>query len=531
MIYGKQKRALGAMTSQVRFEEISPADFFYRNRDLAGFTNPARSLYMCIRELVENSLDATEIIRVPPNVWVQLEPVNGESERILKLTVKDNGVGVDGDKIPKAFGTVLYGSKYGFKQSRGTFGVGGTMALLYGQITTNQAFTIASSTGGKEIHEYKMMIDIVDNKPKVLEHKVLPNQRRWRGTIVKVTLEGDYAGSRSKILEYFTMSAIVNANANIVFVDPRYRLYVFRRVIEDVPEPPKEGRPHPLGVDVETVNRLLANTKSRDVRSFLVAEFQRMGPKTAEEVLKLAGIDRDRKVKDVSHDEVTKLVEAFKSYGKFRAPETSTISPVGVKFIEAGLRAIYRPDFLHVVQRPPSSYSGIPFVVEAAIAYGGSIEPSEEIHLLRFANKIPLLYDEKADVSWKVISERIDWSSYKVQKGMPVLVLTSVCSPKVPYKTVGKEAISDRPEIERELTIAIRECARNLRLYLSRLEKGEAAKRRLSVYARYLPMIAKNSAYVAGTDPPDVMPLLRSIGVTARMVEEETRALAEELAS
>ncbi|MCS7118200.1 MAG: DNA topoisomerase VI subunit B [Thaumarchaeota archaeon] len=519
------------MTSQVRFEEISPADFFYRNRDLAGFTNPARSLYMCIRELVENSLDATEIIRVPPNVWVQLEPTDDQNERILRLTVKDNGVGVEGDKIPKAFGTVLYGSKYGFKQSRGTFGVGGTMALLYGQITTNQPFSITSSTGGKEVHEYRMMIDIVENKPKVLEHRVHPNEKRWRGTIVDVTLEGDYSGSRSKVLDYFTMTAVVNPNANIVFVDPRYRLYVFRRVIDDVPEPPKEGKPHPLGVDVETVNRLLTNTRSRDLRSFLVTEFQRIGAKTATEVLRSAGIDLDRKVRDVTHEEVTRLVEAFRTYGKFRAPETSTISPVGVKFIDAGIRAIYRPEFLHVVQRPPSSYSGIPFVVEAAIAYGGAIEPSEEIHLLRFANKIPLLYDEKADVSWKVISERIDWSSYKVQKGLPVLVLTSVCSPKVPYKTVGKEAISDRPEIERELTIAIRECARHLRLYLSKLEKREAAKRRLSVYARYLPMIAKNSAYIAETDPPDVMPLLSSIGVTSRMVEEETKALAEELAS
>ncbi|MCX8203475.1 MAG: DNA topoisomerase VI subunit B [Nitrososphaeria archaeon] len=519
------------MTSQVRFEEISPADFFYRNRDLAGFTNPARSLYMCVRELVENSLDATEIIKVPPNVWVQLEPVDDQNERVLRLTVKDNGIGVEGDKIPKAFGTVLYGSKYGFKQSRGTFGVGGTMALLYGQITTNQAFTVTSSTGGKEIHEYRMMIDIVENKPRVLEHNVLPNQRKWRGTIVRVTLEGDYAGSRSKILEYFTMTAVVNAHANIVFVDPKYRTYVFRRVIEDVPEPPKEGKPHPLGVDVETVNRLLANTRSRDIRSFLTSEFQRIGPKTAEEVLRLAGIDLGKKVKEITHDEVTRLVEAFRNYGKFRAPETSTISPVGVKFIEAGLRAIYKPEFLHVVQRPPSSYSGIPFVVEAAIAYGGAIEPSEEIHLLRFANKIPLLYDEKADVSWKVISERIDWSAYKVQRGMPVLVLTSICSPKVPYKTVGKEAISDRPEIERELTIAIRECARELRLHLSRLEKREAAKKRLSVYARYLPMIAKNSAYVAETDPPDVMPLLKSIGVTAKMVEDEAKAIAEELAS
>ncbi|MEM0454419.1 MAG: ATP-binding protein [Nitrososphaerota archaeon] len=135
--------------TEVRFEEISPADFFYRNRDLAGFSNPARSLYMCIRELVENSLDATEVGRILPNIWVSLESADENGERFFTLTVKDNGIGVDGAMIPKAFGTVLYGSKYGFKQSRGTFGVGGTMALLYGQITTNTPFTVISSRGWK----------------------------------------------------------------------------------------------------------------------------------------------------------------------------------------------------------------------------------------------------------------------------------------------------------------------------------------------------------------------------------------------
>ena len=40
------------------FEEISAADFFYRNRDIAGFTNPTRAIFVAIRELMENSLDA-----------------------------------------------------------------------------------------------------------------------------------------------------------------------------------------------------------------------------------------------------------------------------------------------------------------------------------------------------------------------------------------------------------------------------------------------------------------------------------------
>ena len=51
---------------QVTFAEISPSEFFYRNRDLAGFSNPSRALYSATRELVENSLDACEIGGVLP---------------------------------------------------------------------------------------------------------------------------------------------------------------------------------------------------------------------------------------------------------------------------------------------------------------------------------------------------------------------------------------------------------------------------------------------------------------------------------
>jgi len=521
--------------AEQRFEQISPADFFYRNRDIAGFSNPSRSLYMSVRELVENSLDACEVGRILPNIWIELTQVEEDSEkdvRVYRLVVKDNGIGVEAEQVPKAFGTILYGSKYGFKQSRGTFGVGGTMALLYGQITTNNPFRIVSSTGKKEIHEYRLMIDIVENKPKVLDHKVHPNKNGWHGTIVDYTLEADYTNSKSKIIEYLSKTAVINPHSNIVFLDPRGRLYVFGRVKETTPEPPREAKPHPLGVDVETINRLIANTRARDVVGFLTNEFQRVGRKTALEVLKLANIDPSTKVKQLTVDQVTALVEAIKSYGKFRAPDTSSLSPVGVEFIEAGIRAVYNPDFLHVVQRPPASYSGIPFIIEAAVAYGGNIPESEDIHLLRFANKIPLLYDERADVSWKVISERIDWNSYKVPKIKRLVVLTSICSPKVPYKTVGKEAISDRPEIERELTIAIRECARELRLYLSRIERGEAVKKRLNVYAKYLPKIARFSAELAEKPVPDLRPIFSKLGLSEAIIKEaaaEEEAEAREL--
>ncbi len=169
----------------VTFEEISPADFFYRNRDIAGFTNPARAIFSSVRELVENSLDASDQLRVPSEVYVRLSldgDATSEAERggVYKLRVEDNGTGIPARHIPSAFGQVLFGSKYKLKQARGTFGLGGTMAILYGQITTHKPVYVASSTGTSRIYRYTLMIDIQRNRPVVLDRKIQVNKERWR---------------------------------------------------------------------------------------------------------------------------------------------------------------------------------------------------------------------------------------------------------------------------------------------------------------------------------------------------------------
>jgi len=141
------------MSSKTSFAEISPSEFFYRNRDLAGFTNPARALYMAVRELVENSMDAAELVGKPPDVYVRIlsESPNPDSPdpKPYRVTVIDNGPGVAPQHVPSAFGKVFYGSKYVLRQSRGMFGLGGTMAILYGQITTNKPVNIPTSPDGK----------------------------------------------------------------------------------------------------------------------------------------------------------------------------------------------------------------------------------------------------------------------------------------------------------------------------------------------------------------------------------------------
>jgi DNA topoisomerase-6 subunit B len=499
------------MVSQV-FEEISPADFFYRNRDIAGFTNPSRAIFASIRELVENSLDAAELSAVPPEVYVRLTYGEGGSESgVYKLRVEDNGSGITSRHIPSAFGQVLFGSKYKLKQARGTFGLGGTMAVLYGQITTHKPAYIVSSTGSTKVYIYRIMIDIQRNRPIILERKVLINKDQWHGTVVEFSLEGDYFRAMPKILEYFKQTAMVNPYANLTFVDPKGRLYKFLRVTTKMPPPPKETLPHPYGVDVETVKRLMQMTSHRNMLDFMQTHFHRVSERIATKFLEFAGISKSKNPRKLGPEEVVKLVQTMKRFEEFRPPSASCLSPLSEDLLRAGILKELKPDFVAVCQRKPATYAGHPFVVEAAVAYGGEVPKKSDFVLYRFANRIPLLYDEASDVAYGVV-KAMNWRRYRVSSDMPIAVLVHICSTKIPYKTVGKEFIADRPEVKKEVLNGIREAARRLRRFLSKREHVEKERIRLSVFSKYLPKIARFSTQLAGRETePDIEKMLESV--------------------
>ncbi len=501
------------MAQIATFEEISAADFFYRNRDIAGFTNPSRAIFVAIRELMENSLDAAESHKIPPEVYVRLSYETGVSKdtQIFRLRVEDNGVGVLPRHIPSAFGQILYGSKYKLKQQRGTFGLGGKMAILYGQITTHQPATVVSSTGISKTYFYKLMIDIQRNRPIILDRKVLINKDMWRGTIVEFTLEGDYFRAMPKILDYFKQTAMVNPYANLTFVDPKGRLYRFSRVTKAMPVPPKETRPHPYGVDVELLQRLIQITSFRNMLEFLKNHFHRVGDKTAQKFLEFSNISPSKNPKKLSHQEIVRLMHMLKRFKEFLPPDANCLSPLGEDLLKTGMQKELKPEFVVVHQRKPATYSGHPFIVEVGIAYGGDIPKKGAFVVYRFANRIPLLYDEANDVSLRVINS-MNWRRYKVAPDMPIAIVVHICSTKVPYKTVGKEFIADRPEVRKEIANGLREVARQILHFMSRREHVDREKKRLSVFSKYLPKIAQFSAKLARKEnAPDIEKLLASV--------------------
>ena len=502
------------------YSEISPSDFFYRNRDLAGFTNPSRALYSAVRELVENSLDACELESIPPEIYTRItsfDMTQGEDPREYILRVQDNGPGVAPDNTPEAFGKVLYGSKYKLRQSRGMFGLGGKMALLYGQITSNRPVSIQTSVDGVKKYTYRLMIDIERNKPLVLEKKVEEANGR-RGTVVEVVLEGDYFRSNQKIQDYFKQTALVVPYANITFLDPTGRITYYIRTTEEMPPPPKETLPHPHGIDVEFMRRLIRQSKESTLSKFMIRQFHRVGEKTVVKFSQFAGLDVNRDPKSLSDEEIVNLVIMMHRYDDFLPPDADCLSPLNEKIFSAGIIKEIAPEFFTIVVRPPSAYSGFPFIVELALTYGGKVlEPG--IKLYRFANRIPLLYDETPDVSWKVVHEEIDWRRYKIPQEAPIGVVINISSTRIPYKTVGKEYLADRPELERELKNAVREALRKLSTYLSKRTTEEHEKRKINLYTKYLPLIANFSRELAGKSKLPNYKILININEDSMVVE------------
>ncbi|MCJ7631503.1 ATP-binding protein, partial [Candidatus Bathyarchaeota archaeon] len=196
-----------------KFMEMSPADFFYRNRDLAGFNNPSRAIYAALRELVENSLDACELYRIPPNLFLRVSqekngPASEETSASYRIRIMDNGSGIPPEFVPSAFGQILFGSKYTLRQVRGTFGLGGKMAILYGQITTHGTAIIMTSTGVIPLKDLSLDVD-VDQERKILVVRLNTDALDRRG-VDKNVLQNDVVVEGCK----------VQVNEKTIFVKP-----------------------------------------------------------------------------------------------------------------------------------------------------------------------------------------------------------------------------------------------------------------------------------------------------------------------
>jgi len=498
--------------SEVRFRRISAADFFYRNKDIAGFDNPAKATFTITRELIENALDACDVHGILPMVEAKIT----ENTKGLQIEVKDWGVGIPREHLALAFGQVLYGSHFDEeKQTRGVFGLGGKMAVMYGQITTNTPCHVESSTSNNEpINWVELKIDIEENQPIVLAEGTEENEG-WKGTLIRFGFDGNYTYARPKILDYLRQTAVICPYATIKFIEPSGEEHLWERVSEKLPPIPRPMRPHPKGVDFEKIRRIIESGDYNTVLDLLTEGFQKVGKKTATNILYLTKrfgeeILPETEVKRLSDDQIHQIMTAMKQYGKFQAPDPGCLSPVDQELLERGIRENFKPEFISTYMGRPSSYEGHPFVITCGIAYGGDIPLSLEgkVHLFRFSNKIPLVYDTRGGLCADVAENAINWSVYGIKREDPIAVYISLCTTKTPWKSTGKQAFGDNPEIRAEMLNTLRKCGRDLRRYLKRKQRMLEEHRRSAILEKWLSIIVQQAAKLVDEPNPPPVSLL-----------------------
>lgn len=530
----KQKSKAETAESMARRQrEISVSEFFLKNRHLLGFDSPRKALMTTVKEAVDNALDACEEAHIVPEISVEIRKT-GDAR--FRISVTDNGPGIVRKQIPRIFAKLLYGSKFHrLRMSRGQQGIGISASGMYGQLTTGSATEILSRTrSAKAAHNIRVQIDTRKNTPAILKD----DQVDWRpefftsddngeqveshvsrhGTCVSIEMEAAYVRGKLSVDEYLRQTAVVNPHLTL-----HYRVcsclkvkengagadgvpeaedapwITFVRVNKHLPEPPREIQPHPHGVELGLLMQMLKDTGNRTLRSALQHDFSRVSSNMALQICERAGLNPKARPTRIAHQESEALFKAINET-KLMRPPTDCLSPIGEEQILAGLRKEIDADFYTAVTRAPAVYRGNPFQIEVGVAYARpgvnkELNADDTVRLMRFANRVPLLYMGGACAITKAVSG-VKWKNYGLSQPRgalpigPMVVLVHMASVWVPFTSESKEAVAHYPEIVKEVTFALQECGRRLSVYLSRHRRQVEAERKKNYMTLYLPHLA-----------------------------------------
>lgn len=562
-----------AMASRQR--EISVSEFFTKNRHLLGFDNPAKALLTTIKEAVDNALDACEEAGILPSIEVAIEEL---AEGRYRVRVEDNGPGIVKEQIPKIFAKLLYGSKFHrLRQSRGQQGIGISAAGMYGQLTTGRPVVCVSKIGrGRPAWRLEVRIDARSNTPEVL-NKDRDTTVPWEkdhGTAVEIELTGLYRAGRTSVDAYLEQTVVANPHLELTYKPPRGAPVHWPRVADQLPPEAQEIKPHPHGVELGMLIKILHEATGRTVKDTLTSEFSRVTPHVAEEicaaakvdpsglapkldgpqieaihavmvasqatlppvrrfaarlaksertlrdemleegsgfsqglaetVARRAGIEPTVKARLVTPSQLEKLYASLvNSQVKIAAPPSNCLVPIGEELIMGGLRRRFKAEFYAAHTRPPAVYRGNPFVVEAGVAFGGELPKDEPAELMRFANRVPLLYQPRACGITEAVL-KVDWKSYGLQqrKGElpvgPLAIFVHLASVWVPFTSEAKEAVAHYDEIVREIRLALMECGRKLGTWVKAKDAEKWEHERKSLFEKYIKELAVSIHEITG---------------------------------
>jgi len=474
--------------------EISVSEFFTKNRHLLGFDNPRKALLTAIKEAVDNSLDACEEGGILPEIRVEILPTQREDR--FRVVVEDNGPGIVRAQLPQVFARLLYGSKFHvLKQQRGQQGIGISAAAMYGQLTTCKPLSVISRIGKKHPAYYvELKIDTSRNKPEVLR-EMETDWDKEHGTRIELELEAKVQKGRQSVDEYMLHTATANPHATLEYVDWEGTKQRWDRSIKTLPPQPKEIQPHPYGVEVGMLGNMMKTTEAKRLGAFLKSDFSRVSPRVANQICEKSGLSPKMWLAQVPPDKIEAIHHAM-SQVKILAPATDCIVPIGDAGLIAGMKKVLEADLYLAETRPPKIYRGNPFAVEIGVAYGGKLPLEEPIRLMRFANRVPLLYQQGACCATKAIVTT-DWRNYLLSQPKdslpvgPMAVVIHLASAWVPFTSEAKEAIAAYPEILKEMRLALMEMGRKVATHIRKRHREIDETKKRNYIDMFLPTVVE----------------------------------------
>ncbi len=513
--------------SKIYYNKKAESEFFVDNSALAGFTGE-RILYMSVRELIENSLDSCEINHILPVIQLSLKLLDPLND-LWTISCKDNGIGIPSDKVPVAVCSFLTSGKYVEKQQRGLFGVGLKMIAAFSTKDTDHPLKVWSKSEEESEYYFDLRTDIGTNKPITLFKKSVKNDESQiegeSGFKVEAILRAKLSPvTKNKIYDYISQTSIVNPYAIIIFETDEGKV-TFKRRTQIMPNPSREVLPHPSDMDLKTLKKAIFNfmNQKTTLQGILSNSFQKMSNDKAKDIINRAGLTV-KPADQYDEHELIKVVNICK-HTKFQSPNTDHLSPIGEKILTVGMTSEYS-----IILNKETSTSGSqthlsakilkpsltayssricivnnrPTIVECGIAYGGDI-PSFKLY--RFANKIPLLYDEGSDVAREVISEvginkmgiskkdvkeqfsNVETRSDRTVEYLPIHIFFHICSTKIPYKTAGKESIASEGDLKKYMKSCLSDLYRKVSAQIRRELKIKEDENKLRLYKHYIPFI------------------------------------------
>jgi len=504
-------------------KQVAISEFFEKNKHFLGFDSPARSLITAVKEAVDNALDACEEARILPTIRIEVTKVDVKKD-IIRMIVEDNGPGIPQKSIEKVFGQLLFGSRFhAIRQSRGQQGIGITGVVMYCQLTTGRTTHVRSKIATEPTAAF---VDIGLDTRRNKATKANAGREIWynedgtgkeHGTEVTAEMKAKYQKGRQSVWQYLRMTSIVNPHAEIIFTDPDGETHHWTRVTQRLPTKVESIKPHPHGIELGQLQRMVAESNDLNLNHFLLNNFSGVTNRARKELCQAAELEGTRKMKTIKGDDIRFLLEAFQGERLFNSlpvkllkPPTNCLSPIEELLIKKGLSKTIDSRFVSTLTRVPNVTQGNPFQIEVGLIFGGGMAGDKPVEILRFANRVPLMYQQGGCLLTKAI-ESVDWRQYGLDqaggKGVPkgpAAILVHLASTNVQFTSEAKEALADNAEVMEEGRRAMLEVGRGLRKHLEKKKKMAKTKEKFELINDILPAIAEKSAQILERPVPEL---------------------------